>query len=54
MDSARSGGRAFDVLMTLIEASGAVVSKDELLSCVWEERIVDENRLSGRAGRSVS
>jgi DNA-binding response OmpR family regulator len=24
------GGRAFDVLMTLIEASGAVVSKDEL------------------------
>jgi DNA-binding winged helix-turn-helix (wHTH) protein len=26
----RLGGRAFDVLMALIEASGAVVSKDEL------------------------
>ena len=30
----RLGGRAFDVLMALIEASGAVVSKDELLSRV--------------------
>jgi DNA-binding response OmpR family regulator len=27
----RLGGRAFDVLMALIEASGAIVSKDELL-----------------------
>jgi len=27
----RLGGRAFGVLMALIEASGAVVSKDELL-----------------------
>ena len=43
----RLGGRAFDVLMALIEASGAVVSKDELLSRVWQGRIVDENRLSG-------
>jgi len=37
------GDRAFDVLMVLIEASGAVVSKDELLSRVWQGRIVDEN-----------
>jgi predicted ATPase/DNA-binding winged helix-turn-helix (wHTH) protein len=42
----RLGGRAFDVLMTLIEASGAVVSKDELLSRAWQGRIVDENRLA--------
>ena len=41
------GGRAFDVLMALIEASGAVVSKDELLSRVWQDRIVEENRLAG-------
>jgi DNA-binding winged helix-turn-helix (wHTH) protein len=38
----RLGGRAFDVLMALIEASGTVVSKDELLSRVWQGRIVDE------------
>jgi TolB-like protein/DNA-binding winged helix-turn-helix (wHTH) protein len=41
------GGRAFDVLMVLIEASGAVVSKDELLRLAWQDRIVDENRLAG-------
>src|SRR5215469_710792 len=41
------GDRAFDVLMALIEASGAVVSKDELLSHVWQGRIVEENRLAG-------
>ena len=41
------GGRAFDVLMALVEASGAVVSKDELMSRVWQGRIVEENRLAG-------
>jgi adenylate cyclase len=41
------GGRAFDVLMALIEASGAVVGKDELLKRVWQDRIVEENRLAG-------
>jgi predicted ATPase/DNA-binding winged helix-turn-helix (wHTH) protein len=43
----RLGGRAFDVLMALIEGSGAVVGKDELLGRVWQGRIVDENRLPG-------
>jgi DNA-binding winged helix-turn-helix (wHTH) protein len=43
----RLGGRAFDLLMAPIEASGAVVSKDELLDRVWQGRIVDENRLAG-------
>jgi DNA-binding winged helix-turn-helix (wHTH) protein len=38
--------RAFDVLMALTEASGAVVSKDELLSRVWQGRIVDQDRQS--------
>ena len=39
------GGRAFDVLMALIEARGAVVSKDALMARVWPDRIVDENNL---------
>src|SRR6267378_8470013 len=39
------GGRAFDVLMALIEVSGAVVSKDALMKRVWPNRIVEENNL---------
>jgi DNA-binding winged helix-turn-helix (wHTH) protein len=39
------GGRAFDVLVALIEAQGAVVSKDKLMSRVWPGRIVEENNL---------
>ncbi len=39
------GGRAFDVLMALIEARGAVVSKNALMACVWPDRIVEENNL---------
>src|SRR5271154_442750 len=41
------GGRDFDVLMALIEASGTVVSKDQLMSRVWPGRIVEENTLQG-------
>lgn len=33
------GGRAFDVLMALIEARGAVVSKNALMARVWPDRI---------------
>src|SRR5271166_1972113 len=39
------GGRAFDVLMALIEARGAVVSKETLMARVWTGQIVDENNL---------
>src|SRR6516162_1360844 len=39
------GGRAFDVLMALIEAHGAVVSKNSLMERVWPDRIVEENNL---------
>src|SRR6202521_4001807 len=42
------GGRAFDVLMALIEASGAVVSKDALMKHVWPDRIVEENTLQAQ------
>jgi predicted ATPase/DNA-binding winged helix-turn-helix (wHTH) protein len=41
----RLGGRAFDVLITLIEARGAVVSKNALMARVWPDRIVEENNL---------
>ena len=35
------GGRAFDVLMALIEARGAVVRKDALMARVWPGRIIE-------------
>jgi DNA-binding winged helix-turn-helix (wHTH) protein/predicted ATPase/class 3 adenylate cyclase len=43
----RLGGRAFDLLLALIEAPGAVVGKDELLRRIWPGRIVEEHRLQG-------
>src|SRR3954454_4836549 len=39
------GGRAFDILMALIEARGTLVSKDELMAAVWPDRVVEENNL---------
>jgi DNA-binding winged helix-turn-helix (wHTH) protein len=39
------GGRAFDVLVTLVEAHGRLVTKDELMSRVWPETVVEENNL---------
>src|ERR1700736_5616434 len=42
------GGRAFDVLMALIEASGAVVSKNALMKRVWPDRVVEENSLQAQ------
>src|SRR6516164_4487624 len=41
----RLGGRAFDLLLALIEAPGSVVAKEELLSRIWPARIVEEYRL---------
>jgi predicted ATPase/DNA-binding winged helix-turn-helix (wHTH) protein len=42
------GGRAFDVLMALIEASGAVVDKNTLMNLVWPDRIVEDNSLQAQ------
>ncbi|HEY1412503.1 MAG TPA: winged helix-turn-helix domain-containing protein [Rhodopila sp.] len=42
------GGRAFDLLMVLIEASGVVVSKRELMNRVWPGGTVDENSLQAQ------
>ncbi|MFO1074060.1 MAG: winged helix-turn-helix domain-containing protein [Geminicoccaceae bacterium] len=39
------GGRAFDILLALVEAEGAVVSKEELLARAWPGAIVEENNL---------
>ncbi|HUB15222.1 MAG TPA: winged helix-turn-helix domain-containing protein [Acetobacteraceae bacterium] len=39
------GGRAYDILMALIEARGAIVSRDALMARVWPDRIVEENAL---------
>ena len=42
------GGRAFDVLMALIEAHGAVVEKDALLRSVWPDQVVEDNTLQAQ------
>src|SRR6201997_2499544 len=39
------GGRAFDVLMALIEARGAVVSREALMARAWQGRIIAGNSL---------
>jgi len=46
--SIKLGGRAFDVLMALIDARGAVVSKHALMARVWPDRVVDENNLQSQ------
>ncbi|HEY4260768.1 MAG TPA: winged helix-turn-helix domain-containing protein, partial [Schlesneria sp.] len=43
--SAKLGGRAFDVLMALVEHRERVVSKNELLDLVWPSLVVEENNL---------
>jgi DNA-binding winged helix-turn-helix (wHTH) protein len=40
------GGRAFDLLLALIEADGLLVTKEALLNRVWPGRIVEENNLN--------
>jgi predicted ATPase/DNA-binding winged helix-turn-helix (wHTH) protein len=39
------GGRAFDTLLALIDARGTVLAKDELISRVWPDRVVEEHNL---------
>ena len=40
------GSRAFDILVALIDAGGAVVAKSELMDLVWPGSAVEENNLS--------
>jgi DNA-binding winged helix-turn-helix (wHTH) protein len=39
------GARAFDILMVLLEADGALVTKEELISRVWRGIVVSEGNL---------
>lgn len=39
------GGRAFDVLMALVEGRDKLMTKDEILDRVWPRTIVEENTL---------
>ncbi|HEY2561487.1 MAG TPA: winged helix-turn-helix domain-containing protein [Caldimonas sp.] len=43
---AKLGGRAFDVLLALVERQGRVVPKTELLDAAWPGLVVEENNLS--------
>lgn len=38
--------KTFDLLVELVRSAGSVVTKDELLSNVWPDQIVEENNLS--------
>jgi predicted ATPase/DNA-binding winged helix-turn-helix (wHTH) protein len=40
------GGRAFDLLLALIERRGEVLSKDELMRQIWPGLVVEENNLT--------
>src|SRR6201996_9637928 len=44
----RLGGRAFDVLMALIEGHGNILGKDALMARVWPDRVVEENNLQAQ------
>jgi len=39
------GGRAFDVLLALIEAGGAVISKEALMARIWPNRAAEQSAL---------
>ena len=39
------GTRAFDLLLVLLEADGALVTKEELLNRVWQGSVVSEDNL---------
>ena len=47
-DKVDLGPRAFDVLWTLFEAGGELVSKDELIDKVWARVAVEENNLQAQ------
>lgn len=43
-------GRAFDLLLVLVERAGVVVSKEELIARVWPSTVVEENNLRVHIG----
>jgi DNA-binding winged helix-turn-helix (wHTH) protein len=47
----RLGGRAFDMLVALTEARGAVVGKNVLRAPIWPDQLVADNSLQARFRR---
>ena len=43
-------GRAFDLLLALVERAGAVVAKDDLIARVWPHTVVEEGNLRVHVG----
>ena len=41
----RLGGRAFDILVVLVERAGATISKEELIARAWPHTFVEEAAL---------
>ena len=41
----RLGGRAFDILIALVERAGDTISKEELIARVWPDTVVEEAAL---------
>jgi len=39
------GSRAFDLLMVLIRAPGILITKQEIISRVWSDTVVEESNL---------
>ena len=58
----RLGGRALDILISLVESAGETIGKDQLIARTWPDTVVDEGRCgftsqrcarrSGKAGRA--
>src|ERR1700761_5492329 len=46
----RISDRAFDILTLLIEADGALVSKDEIMRRAWPNSVVEENNIHVHVG----
>src|SRR5215471_16785023 len=44
------GSRALDVLGVLVERSGDLVSRDEIIAAVWPTTVVEENNLNMQIG----
>ncbi len=44
------GGRAFEIIEILVESAGELVTKHELINCIWPGAIVGENTLHVHAG----
>lgn len=44
----RLGGRAFDLLLTLVQRRQRVVPRNELFECVWPGRVVEDDNLKAQ------